>query len=58
MKEMGTVILAVIIIIMYCFPTIQARNHKNFQYIWIVNLLLGWTILGWILAHKWATDDN
>lgn len=40
----------------YFLPGIvaQARKHKNKDAIAILNLLLGWTGLGWIIALVWA----
>lgn len=44
----------VLIIIVYLLPSIAARGHPRFAKILIVNLFLGWTVLGWILAMFWA----
>jgi hypothetical protein len=40
----------------YFLPTLIARHveHKNFSAIAILNLLLGWTFLGWVVALVWA----
>ena len=44
------------ILIIYCLPSIVAglRRHHNRVAIGACNLLLGWTILGWIGALVWA----
>lgn len=45
----------------YFVPTIIAakRNAINVAWIVVLNLLLGWTVLGWIAALVWAcTDEN
>jgi RsiW-degrading membrane proteinase PrsW (M82 family) len=44
----------------YFLPFIIAerRKHKNKLAILITNLLLGWTVLGWIAALIWSTTDN
>jgi hypothetical protein len=41
-------------------PTIVAfkRRHRNSLAILIVDLLLGWTVLGWIACLIWAFSDN
>jgi len=41
----------------YFAPSIIAYNNKkkNKQAILMLNLFLGWTILGWIIALVWAT---
>jgi hypothetical protein len=40
----------------YFLPTVvaEARGHQNSGMIFLTNLLLGWTILGWIGALVWA----
>ena len=40
----------------YFVPTIIAmvRHKTNLLAIFMVNLLLGWTIIGWIVALVWA----
>lgn len=40
-------------------PTIVAlaRRHHNAAQIFLVNLLLGWTGLGWIVALIWAAGQ-
>ena len=40
----------------YFLPTIIAaiREHHNAGAIFMLNLLLGWTLLGWIIAIVWA----
>lgn len=42
--------------LLYWLPTIIAfcRNHHNRTAIAVVNLLLGWSIVGWIVALIWA----
>jgi hypothetical protein len=52
--------LVLIACIMYFLPAIIAgsRHHSNASAITVLNLLLGWTILGWIAAMVWAHTDN
>lgn len=40
----------------YMLPTIEAklRDHTNVASIALVNLFLGWTLLGWVAALVWA----
>ena len=40
----------------YFLPTITAayRKHHNQKAIFLLNLLLGWTLLGWIAALVWS----
>ena len=52
--------LALIVIglmfIAYFAPTIAAISfdHKNIAPIVIINVLLGWTLIGWVVALAWA----
>jgi len=39
---------------MYFLPTIIGREKSDAGLIFLVNLLLGWTIVGWIVAFIWA----
>lgn len=49
-------ILLIIAVFIYLIPSIVAgfRNAKQSTGIVILNLLLGWTILGWIGSLIWA----
>src|SRR5664280_2655386 len=43
-------------IVIYFLPSIIAieMKHRNFPALFALNLLLGWTILGWVGALVWA----
>lgn len=45
---------------LYLLPTIFAvgRNHPNRTAIFVLNLLLGWTLLGWVGAAVWAFTNK
>jgi hypothetical protein len=50
-------LLAVILIFsLYFLPTLIAflRQHKNKLAIFLLNLLLGWTVLGWVISLVWS----
>jgi hypothetical protein len=51
-----TVILLAIIVLIYMLPTLIAfgREHPHRGFILILNLIFGWTLLGWILIFLWA----
>lgn len=50
------IILYLVIIMIYILPTIIAeiKEKENIMSIFILNFLLGWTIIGWIIALIWA----
>lgn len=50
---------ALLAIIVYMAPTIVAivRKHRVAQVL-VINLLLGWSIIGWIVALVWAVGER
>ena len=55
--------LLVIAALLYFVPWIIAllRRHQNAAAIFVLNLLLGWTFVGWVVALVWsmtATDTE
>jgi hypothetical protein len=56
MSTLSGLILLALILAIYFLPAIVAlnRQHKNAIPILIVNLFLGWTLLGWVIALSWA----
>jgi Superinfection immunity protein len=40
--------------LLYFLPAVIAHNKRDFAAIFIVNLLFGWTVFGWIIALVWA----
>ncbi len=48
------VLLGGILLSGYFLPAIIGRHKRNARAILVLNLLLGWTILGWIGALIWA----
>lgn len=51
----GLIPLAILLAI-YFLPTLVAlsRRHQSAVAIFVLNLLLGWTVLGWIVAFVWS----
>jgi hypothetical protein len=49
-------LLLLILFASYFFPTIVAhfRKHSNATAIFVLNLFLGWTFVGWVIALVWA----
>lgn len=42
--------------LVYFFPTLCAYRGKkrNARAIFVLNLFLGWTLIGWVIALTWA----
>jgi hypothetical protein len=47
-------------LLLYFIPAILAlmRGHMSSTAIFALNLLLGWTAIGWIVALVWALTSN
>jgi len=54
--DLPTVIFSVLGMFLYFIPSMFAfnRDHDQKAAIFVLNLLLGWTILGWVGALVWA----
>lgn len=48
------------IVLVYLLPWFIAawRDHNNQGAIALLNLLLGWTFLGWVAALVWSATNN
>lgn len=46
--------------VVYLLPTLIAvdRKHRNQGSIFIINLFLGWTFIGWVLSLAWSFSAN
>lgn len=42
------------ITVLYFLPTLIGHNKRDVLGIFIVNLIFGWTFIGWIVALVWA----
>jgi len=54
--DVGTSILVTVALAAYFMPAIigATREHPNKVAIFLLNLLLGWTLLGWVAALVWS----
>lgn len=50
------ILLVVLILAGYFLPSFIAmlRNHKNKLAILLLNILLGWTVFGWVGSLVWS----
>ena len=50
------IIVLIFLLAIYFIPTIVAfsRNKNNRTAIFVLNLFLGWTLVGWIVSLVWA----
>lgn len=56
MNEIYAVYWIVVLLVVYFIPWIIAhsRKHHNELAIFLLNLFLGWTFLGWVIALIWS----
>ena len=54
------IVMLILLIGLYFLPAIVASNRKHLSAgaIFVFNLLLGWTFLGWVLALVWSLTGN
>jgi hypothetical protein len=52
-----TILMILGIVVLYMLPTFIAfgREHPRRQDVALVNILLGWTLIGWIAVFLWAS---
>ena len=48
----------ILILAIYFLPSIVGYSHRNFGSIFLLNLLLGWTAIGCIVAIIWAASND
>jgi uncharacterized membrane protein len=60
MQDPTTIIVAMILVLAYICPTALAHKRKHPQLFAIaaVNILFGWTVIGWVIALAWATKEQ
>jgi len=51
-------IFMLVSLLLYFLPAYLARNRSDFTAILLLNLLAGWTFIGWIIALVWALSSG
>lgn len=53
-------LITTLVLFAYMLPTVVAssRHHRNASAIGVLNILLGWTGIGWIAALVWASTND
>ena len=57
--SMGELLIILsLIVVVYFLPSMVALGRRNpdINSVFLINLWLGWTIIGWITAIGWALD--
>lgn len=55
---MGEAVIIVLGLGLYFLPTWIGGSKPNGTSIFLLNLLLGWTFVGWVVALVWATSRD
>lgn len=42
----------------YFIPTFNAYGRPQFQGVIVLNILLGWTLIGWVVAFIWSFSNS
>lgn len=52
-----TILMVLGIVVLYMLPSLIAfgREHPRRQDVALANILLGWTLIGWIAVFLWAS---
>jgi len=50
----GGLVLILLCGLLYFLPTFVGQSKRNAGAIFVLNLLLGWTLVGWVVALIWA----
>ena len=53
-----TIFIVIVAGFLYFLPIIVAWKKKHIAGIAILNIALGWTVLGWLAALIWAVSDS
>lgn len=57
---MDALLLFVLFLLFYLVPSIVAslREHRQVVAITVLNVLLGWSLIGWAIALVWALTNS
>ncbi|HWD59013.1 MAG TPA: superinfection immunity protein [Stellaceae bacterium] len=52
-----TILMLLVIVLIYMLPTLIAfgREHPRREDVAVINILLGWTLIGWVACFLWAS---
>ena len=58
MKELFDILFIIFFIMLYFVPYLVGTHKRNSGAILALNLLLGWTFIGWVAALVWALTKD
>lgn len=54
----GGIILIILFLLIYFLPSLFGVGKRNSGAIFALNLLLGWTLIGWVVSLVWALTKD
>jgi hypothetical protein len=57
-SNLGMALLVVLGVVLYFLPAFTGRNKRSAGAIFLLNLFLGWTLVGWVVALVWAANAD
>lgn len=60
MDSIGPAMVIIFFIVIYFIPTFTAmsNHHRNTSGIFVLNIFLGWSLIGWVAALVWAISKS
>jgi hypothetical protein len=55
---MSQILVFLVCLFLYFIPTIAGAKKSNAGAIFVLNLFLGWTLIGWVAALVWACTND
>jgi hypothetical protein len=55
---MGQIVVLLVCLFLYFIPAIAGAKKNNVGAIFALNLFLGWTLIGWVVALVWACTKD
>jgi hypothetical protein len=52
------IVVGLLALLLYFLPSIIGRDRRNAGAIFLVNLLTGWSVIGWVVALIWALTND
>lgn len=57
-RVIAVLVVVVSLMVVYFVPSFVGRGKRNAKAIFVLNLLAGWTAVGWIAALIWAIVND
>ncbi len=58
MSTETAILITIILIAIYFLPTLVAQGKRNVGAVFVLNLFLGWTLIGWVIALVWGCTKD